>query len=183
MWTPERHFGSFGGLYPNPSVASAAVAAVTQHVKIRAGSCVIPLHHPARIAEEWALVDNLSNGRVGISFASGWHPNDFVFRPENFGRQKAEMVRDVEAIQRLWRGEHVTFDGPKGQVPVRTLPRPIQPELPFLITAAGNPETFVAAAQGRGGMLTHLLGQSPDRRAKEDPRAIAKTWKKCRAPG
>jgi hypothetical protein len=75
VWTPERHFGAFGGLYPNPSVASAAVAAITQHVKIRAGSCVLPLHHPARVAEEWGLVDNLSNGRVGISFASGWHPS------------------------------------------------------------------------------------------------------------
>lgn len=88
VWTPERHFHAFGGLYPNPSVASAAIAAVTERVKIRAGSCVLPLHHPIRVAEEWALVDNLSKGRVGIAFAAVWQPNDFVLRPENFAERK-----------------------------------------------------------------------------------------------
>src|SRR5439155_23027765 len=53
LWTPERHFHAFGGLYPNPSLAGAAIAAITETVKIRAGSCVLPLHSPIRIAEEW----------------------------------------------------------------------------------------------------------------------------------
>src|SRR5207248_7111708 len=70
IWTPERHFHPFGGLYPNPSVTSAAVAAITQKVQIRAGSVVLPLHDPLRVAEEWAVVDNLSAGRVGLSFAT-----------------------------------------------------------------------------------------------------------------
>ena len=61
VWTPERHFHAFGGPYPNPSVTGAAVAAVTQNLDVRAGSCVAPLHHPARIAEEWAVIDNLTN--------------------------------------------------------------------------------------------------------------------------
>src|SRR5215212_2173828 len=76
VWTPERHFHPFGGLYPNPSVTSAAIAAVTERVMIRAGSVVAPLHHPLRIAEEWSVVDNISGGRVGLSFASGWHAVD-----------------------------------------------------------------------------------------------------------
>ena len=60
VWTPERHFHPFGGLYPNPAVTGAAVAAVTSRVAIRAGSVVAPLHHPMRIAEDWSVVDNLS---------------------------------------------------------------------------------------------------------------------------
>ena len=48
---PERHFHAFGGLSPNPSVTAAALAAVTERVRIRSGSVVVPLHHPARIAE------------------------------------------------------------------------------------------------------------------------------------
>ncbi len=56
VWLPERHFHNFGGLYPNPSVTAAAVSIVTKNLEIRAGSCVAPLHHPARIAEEWAVV-------------------------------------------------------------------------------------------------------------------------------
>ena len=91
VWTPERHFHAFGGPYPNPAVTGAAVAAVTKNVKIRAGSCVVPLHHPIRIAEEWAVVDNLSNGRVEIAAASGWNPNDFVLRPESHANSKQVM--------------------------------------------------------------------------------------------
>ncbi len=176
VWTPERHFGAFGGLYPNPSVASAAIAAVTKHVKIRAGSCVLPLHHPIRVAEEWALVDNLSNGRVGISFASGWHPNDFVLRPESYASAKAVMLRDMEVVRRLWRGETIEFDGPKGKVPVTTLPRPVQKELPVWLTAAGNPETFAAAARAGAGLLTHLLGQSIEE-VGEKVAVYRKAWK------
>src|SRR3954452_23783252 len=115
VWTPERHFHAFGGLYPNPAVTGAAIAAVTENVQIRAGSVVLPLHHPARVAESWSVVDNLSRGRVGISFASGWNPNDFVLRPENFRDAKNAMFRDLEVVKALWRGESVSFPGPKGE--------------------------------------------------------------------
>jgi natural product biosynthesis luciferase-like monooxygenase protein len=163
VWTPERHFHAFGGLYPNPSVASAAIAAITERVMIRAGSCVIPLHNPIRVAEEWALVDNISKGRVGIAFAAGWHPNDFVLRPETFADRKTRMFNDIEIVHRLWRGETVALPGPlEEDVPVRTLPRPIQSELPTWITVAGNPETFKLAGSHGYNILTHLLGQNLD---------------------
>ncbi len=160
VWSPERHFHAFGGLYPSPSVASAAIAAITDRIRIRAGSCVLPLHNPIRVAEEWAMVDNLSNGRVDVSFASGWQPDDFVLRPENHARAKHVMLRDIDVVRRLWRGETVSFDGPNGSVPVVTLPRPVQPELPFWLTAAGSPSTFETAGHIGAGILTHLLGQS-----------------------
>ncbi len=160
VWTPERHFHAFGGPYPNPAVTGAAVAAVTEHVKIRAGSCVVPLHHPVRIAEEWSVVDNLSNGRVEIAAASGWNPNDFVLRPENHADNKGVMYRQLEQVRALWRGEKVTFDGPMGEVAVESLPRPVQPELPCWITTAGNPDTWREAGRLGLNVLTHLLGQS-----------------------
>jgi natural product biosynthesis luciferase-like monooxygenase protein len=161
VWTPERHFHAFGGLYPNPSVISAALAAITSRISIRAGSVVLPLHHPLRVAEEWAVVDNLSGGRIGVSFASGWHPEDFVLRPEAFADAKQRMLADIEVVRRLWQGERVPFPGPLGEpVPTATLPRPVQPTLPVWITAAGNPETFRAAGQAGTSVLTHLLGQS-----------------------
>lgn len=160
VWTPERHFHEFGGLYPNPAQTATALAMVTERVALRAGSVVNPLHHQARIAEEWAVVDNLSNGRVGIAFASGWQPRDFVLRPESFGNREL-MFEGIDQIQRLWRGEEVEFPGPKGQsFPVRTLPRPVQPRLPMWLTAAGAPETFRKAGELGAGVLTHLLGQT-----------------------
>jgi len=161
IWTPERHFHSFGGLYPNPSVTSAALAAATDRIQIRAGSVVLPLHNPIRVAEEWSVVDNLSNGRVAISFASGWHPNDFAIAPQNYDERKQITIRDIETIRRLWRGETVKFrNGVETDFDVRILPRPIQPELPVWITAAGHPDTFRVAGEMGANLLTHLLGQS-----------------------
>ncbi len=162
VWTPERHFHAFGGPYPNPSVTGAAVAAVTKRIGVRAGSCVAPLHHPARIAEEWAVIDNLTNGRAGLAMASGWHPDDFVLRPENAPPgNKAAMLEATDQVRRLWRGEAVEF--PKaggGTHAVTTLPRPVSPELPVWLTTAGNPETWIEAGRLGVHVLTHLLGQS-----------------------
>ena len=80
VWTPERHFHTFGGMFPSPSVTAGALAMITKQISIRAGSVVLPLHNPVRVAEEWSLVDNLSDGRVSVSFASGWQPQDFADR-------------------------------------------------------------------------------------------------------
>lgn len=161
VWTPERHFHAFGGPYPNPAVTGAAVAALTKNLQIRAGSCVLPLHHPARVAEEWSVVDNLSDGRAGIAFASGWMPEDFVLRPENAPPQnKAALIRDIETVRKLWRGDRVEFDFGAGKVSIVTQPRPVQAELPVWMTTAGNPESYREAARLGVNVLTHLLGQS-----------------------
>ncbi|MFN7525831.1 MAG: MupA/Atu3671 family FMN-dependent luciferase-like monooxygenase [Dolichospermum sp.] len=161
VWTPERHFHAFGGLFPNPVVSSAAIATITKDIQIRAGSCVSPLHNTIRLAEDWSLVDNLSNGRVGISFAAGWQPNDFALYPDRFANRKEIMFEQIEEVQALWRGESLELPNGKGErCFVQTLPRPIQPTLPIWITAAGNPETFREAGAKGFNILTHLLGQS-----------------------
>ncbi len=164
VWTPERHFHAFGGPYPNPSVTGAAVAAVTQNLGVRSGSCVAPLHHPARIAEEWAVIDNLTAGRAGIGFAAGWQPDDFILRPENTPpANKPAMYEAIETVRKLWRGEEVAFprqDG--GTHDVITQPRPVSTELPVWVTTAGNPDTWREAGEIGANVLTHLLGQSID---------------------
>jgi natural product biosynthesis luciferase-like monooxygenase protein len=160
VWTPERHFHEFGGQYPNPAVIGAALATITQRISIRAGSVAAPLHHPARIAEEWSVVDNLSHGRAGISFASGWHAVDFVLRPDNYSQRKDILVATVENVRRLWRRECVSFvDGTGAEVPVQIYPPPVQPELPIWLTSAGSIDTFRLAGRLGAGLLTNLLGQ------------------------
>lgn len=162
LWTPERHFHAFGGPYPNPSVSGAAVAAVTKNIAVRAGSCVLPLHHPARVAEEWAVIDNLTGGRAGLAIASGWQPDDFVLRPENAPpSNKTAMIQGIDQLRRLWRGEAVDFPRKDGTpFAVVTQPRPVQKELPLWMTVAGNPDTWVEAGRLGMNVLTHLLGQS-----------------------
>lgn len=161
VWTPERHFHQFGGLYPNPSVMSAALAVMTKQVQIRAGSVVLPLHNVVRAAEEWSLVDNLSKGRAAIAFASGWHSDDFAFFPENYAERREIMYSGIETFKRLWRGESITVRGGAGNdIAVKIFPRPVQRDLPIWITAAGGVDTFIKAGEIGANVLTHLLGQS-----------------------
>ena len=163
VWTPERHFHAFGGLFPNPVVSSAAIATTTKNIQIRAGSCISPLHNTVRLTEDWSLVDNFSHGRVGISFGAGWQPNDFILSPQTFENRKEIMFQQIEEVQALWRGETLPYPNGKGEIiEVQTLPLPIQPNLPVWITAAGNPETFQMAGARGFNILTHLLGQSLD---------------------
>ncbi|OQP43590.1 hypothetical protein A4H97_33920 [Niastella yeongjuensis] len=161
VWTPERHFHEFGGLYPNPSVLGAALAAVTKNIQIRAGSVVIPLHHPIRVAEEWSVVDNISHGRAGIACASGWHVGDFVLSPGSYASRHEEMYTKIEAIQQLWKGEAIAFeDGNRKLKHTGIFPKPVQAELPIWITSANSIETFKKAGAMGGKVLTHLLGET-----------------------
>ena len=162
VWTPERHFHAFGGPYPNPAVTGAAVAAVTKNIGVRAGSCVAPLHHPARIAEEWAVIDNLTNGKAALAIASGWQPDDFVLRPENTPPANRQGMLDaIEILRKLWRGDAVSFPRKDGTMhSVITQPRPVSKELSVWVTTAGNPETWRDAGRLGANVLTHLLGQS-----------------------
>ncbi|WNV87748.1 non-ribosomal peptide synthetase [Umezawaea sp. Da 62-37] len=163
IWTPERHGHEFGGLYPNPSVMSAALATITQRIGLRSGSVVAPLHDPVRLAEEWSLVDNLSRGRVGLAFASGWNSNDFVFQPGNFPDRKKVMVEHLDQFRALWRGDPVERIGGSGEtVRVRVFPRPVQAEPPIWLTSVGTVSTFRQAGADGVNLLTHLLGQRPD---------------------
>ncbi len=163
VWTPERHFDAFGGLYPNPAVLNAALAMVTRHIKLRAGSVVLPLHHPIRVVEEWSIVDNLSQGRIGIAFASGWHSNDFVFAPEQYDERKAVMFRNIDLVRRLWQGEAFAGQGGDGSgVELKLFPKPVQSVLPIWITATRSPETFVKAGEIGANVLTALIELSPE---------------------
>ncbi|MGW1763491.1 amino acid adenylation domain-containing protein [Streptomyces sp. NPDC002073] len=183
VWLPERHFHAFGGSYPAPSVLAAAVAQVTERIGIRAGSVVMPLHHPVRVAEEWAVVDNLSAGRVGLSFASGWHVDDFVLAKDAYDDRQARTLEGLDQVRRLWRGEKVAFEAPGGRVlDTAVLPTPVQAELPYWLTSSGSPDTCRRAGEAGAGLLTHLLGQDTDTLAQR----IAEyrvAWKQAGHPG
>ncbi|MER3494638.1 MAG: siderophore biosynthesis protein [Mastigocladus sp. ERB_26_2] len=158
VWTPERHFHPFGGLYPNPSLTSTALAMVTEQIQLRAGSVVMPLHNPARIAEDWSVVDNLSQGRVAIAFASGWTVDDFVLSTESHANRREAMWRGIETVQRLWQGEQVEFQDVTGRsFKLRTFPKPVQPKFPLWIVCQ-SPATFIEAGKIGANILTSLLG-------------------------
>jgi natural product biosynthesis luciferase-like monooxygenase protein len=163
IWTPERHFDGFGSIFPNPSILSAALAMITSNIQLRSGSLISPLHDTVRIAEEWAVVDNLSHGRAAISFGSGWNVNDFIFFPERYTDRKKIMYAQIEVIQTLWQGGRIKRKNSFGKdVEIALHPRPFQPVLPIWITSSGSVDTFVQAGNMGANVLTHLIGQDID---------------------
>ncbi|MEM9217068.1 MAG: MupA/Atu3671 family FMN-dependent luciferase-like monooxygenase [Cyanobacteria bacterium P01_F01_bin.150] len=161
VWIPERHFHAFGGIYPNPSVLGAALAMVTQNIRIRAGSVVLPLHNPVRVAEEWSVVDNLSAGRVDLAFAMGWNPNDFVLSPDTYGDRHQILFDNINTVQRLWTGQAVSMPNGVGEeTDIRIYPLPKQPQLDAWVTCSGSPERFQEAGRCGANVLTALLFQS-----------------------
>ncbi len=149
LWTPERHFQEFGGSFPNPAVLSAALAAVTRRLKLRAGSVVVPHHHPVRIAEEWALVDQISKGRVGVCFATGWHKRDFVFYPENYACRREITDSAIAAVRRLWAGQAEPYDAMGETLEVKTYPAPYQRNIPLWLVFSSSLQIWTKA--GREG--------------------------------
>ncbi len=159
LWMPERHFHPFGGAYPAPAVLGAALAGVTERIRLRAGSITLPLNSPIRVAEAWAMVDRLSGGRVELGFGSGWSPNDFVLAPECFSNRKQILHDRIDQVRRLWRGEALPFENGEGRrIDVRTFPSPLQTEPPIWIAATGNPDTFEWAGREGFNILTMLIG-------------------------
>lgn len=168
VWTPERHFHPFGGLFPNPSVLGAALAMITRQIEIRAGSLISPLHDALRIAEEWSVVDNLSRGRVAISFGAGWNIEDFVLRPEAYANRQALMYHQIREVRALWRGERVPrLDSNGREIRVGVHPPPVQAELPVWVTSSGSVQTFVSAGAVGANLLTHLIGQTLEQTAEK----------------
>ncbi|MBB6552547.1 MupA/Atu3671 family FMN-dependent luciferase-like monooxygenase [Nonomuraea rubra] len=163
IWTPERHFQQVGQVFPNPALLSAALATATERIHLRAGSLVLPLHHPLRVAEDWAVVDNLSRGRIGVSVATGWHSTDFVLAPAAYQDRRERAFRDLALLRRLWAGEAAEFtDGTGGRVAVVSQPRPYSASLPLWTTTSGSPQTWEAAGRMRTNILGATIGQTRD---------------------
>lgn len=163
LWLPERHFDSFGGIFPNPAVLASAVARETERVQINAGSVVLPLHDPVRVAEEWSVVDNLSGGRVGIGCATGWHARDFALHPDRFADRRRIAFDHLDEVRRLWRGEAVrrrTGEGAEAEIRIR--PRPVQEEPPFFLATSGQRASYEEAARRGLGVVTNLMSQTVD---------------------
>ncbi|MBO1335675.1 MupA/Atu3671 family FMN-dependent luciferase-like monooxygenase [Streptomyces sp. VRA16 Mangrove soil] len=161
LWVPERHFHSFGGLFPNPAVLASALARETQRIRINAGSVVLPLHDPVRIAEEWAVVDRLSGGRVGLGCATGWHAQDFALHPERFARRKDIAFEHLDAVRELWRGGSVRRESGDGRpIDVTTHPRPVQEAPPMFLATSGRKESYEEAARRDLGVVTNLMNQT-----------------------
>ena len=130
----SEHHASPDGYLPAPLLLASAIAARTSTLPITVAALLVPLYDPVRLAEDMAVLDVISRGRVAHIAGLGYRPEEYAM----FGRSLAERGRRMEecltVLQRAWSGEEFEYDGRT----VRVTPRPITPGGPFLMYGGGS---------------------------------------------
>jgi alkanesulfonate monooxygenase SsuD/methylene tetrahydromethanopterin reductase-like flavin-dependent oxidoreductase (luciferase family) len=149
VWLAEHHFSSFS-VCPSVHMMGVLAAARTTRLRIGTGVSLAPFYHPLRLAEEVALLDVLSGGRVNWGAGRGFARVEF----ENFGvppEESTERFHEaVEIVLRAWTEEHLHFAGTHFRFDgVEVLPKPLQRPHPPVWMAATS-EGAIAWAAGRG---------------------------------
>jgi alkanesulfonate monooxygenase SsuD/methylene tetrahydromethanopterin reductase-like flavin-dependent oxidoreductase (luciferase family) len=149
VWVTEHHFVE-DGYVPSFVAAAGAIAAATRTVAISSNVLLMPFHHPVRLAEDLAVLDNLSNGRMMLGVGLGYAHHEF----RAFGVERKHRVslteEGIQILRRAWREDRFTFCGKRytfEDVAVR--PRPVQ---------AGGPPLWIAARSEAGARRAARLG-------------------------
>ncbi len=110
FFVAEHHFHEYGAI-PNPAVWMAAAAAVTSRIRLGPAVVVLPFHDPRIVAEDYAMVDQLSRGRLVFGAGSGYLAHEFAGFGIDPASKRARFDEALALIRRLWRGERVTHAG------------------------------------------------------------------------
>jgi alkanesulfonate monooxygenase SsuD/methylene tetrahydromethanopterin reductase-like flavin-dependent oxidoreductase (luciferase family) len=109
-WVPEHHAAS-DGYMPSPLVALGAIAARTKSIKLGSAVALAPLYHPVRFAEECAVLDVLSNGRLEMAVAIGYRRREAEGYGVDFSSRGRRTDEFLEIVTKLWAGETVSYRG------------------------------------------------------------------------
>jgi alkanesulfonate monooxygenase SsuD/methylene tetrahydromethanopterin reductase-like flavin-dependent oxidoreductase (luciferase family) len=150
-WIGEHHFSTLGVL-SCPDLVLANVAARTTRIRLAPAVTVLPLHHPIRVAEQWATLDLLSGGRVDFAAGRGYDRREYQPFKVSFEDNQSIFEEGMEVVRRLWsadapishHGRHYQFDG------VAITPRPVQRPLPAYVASFSRPSIELAARLGCG---------------------------------
>lgn len=151
-WIGEHHFNSLGVL-SCPDLVLANVAARTKRIRLAPAVTVLPLHHPIRVAEQWATLDLLSNGRVDWAAGRGYDRREYEPFKVDFNDNQAIFEEGMELVGRLWSsgGERITHKGKYYQFEdVRITPQPVQKPIPSYVASFSKPSIELAARLGCG---------------------------------
>ena len=147
VWVPEHHFSMFGVL-PSPAAFLCHVAARTERVKLGPGTVVLPLNHPVRVAEEFALLDLLSNGRAVLSSGRGYDDREYQAFGADFSSSQELFFEGMDIIKKAWTQETFSHEGKHYQVPeISITPRPVQRPFPPTYVACFSQPTLMYAAR------------------------------------
>jgi alkanesulfonate monooxygenase SsuD/methylene tetrahydromethanopterin reductase-like flavin-dependent oxidoreductase (luciferase family) len=149
IWLSEHHLFDDGYL-PQPLTFAAAVAARTKRVRIGTAVMIAPIHHPAELAEQAVIVDQVSNGRLDLGVGTGYRVPEFELYEAPLSNRYAATDRSTRELRRLW--DVVT-------------PRPVQPRLPIWMGYQGPQGARRAGLLGEGLLTPSALSWPPYRDA------------------
>ncbi len=150
-WIGEHHFSTLGVL-SCPDLALAYIAARTQRIRLAPAVTVLPLHHPIRVAEQWASLDLMSGGRVDFAAGRGYDRREYEPLGVDFDNNQSIFEEGMDIVRRLWNadgpishhGRHYRFEN------VSITPRPLQNPLPAYVASFSKPSIELAGRLGCG---------------------------------
>ena len=150
-WIGEHHFSTLGVL-SCPDLVLANVAARTRRIRLAPAVTVLPLHHPIRVAEQWATLDLLSGGRVDFAAGRGYDRREYLPFNVSFAENQEIFEEGMEVVRRLWssdspishHGKHYRFED------VAITPKPVQHPLPAYVASFSQPSIELAGRLGCG---------------------------------
>jgi alkanesulfonate monooxygenase SsuD/methylene tetrahydromethanopterin reductase-like flavin-dependent oxidoreductase (luciferase family) len=156
----HEHHGASDGYLPSPIVMAAAVAAATTSIGIEVGALLVPLHDPLRLAEDLAVLDLLSRGRLTVVPGVGYVPDEYAMFGKRKATRGAALDRGIEVLRQAWSGEYFEYDGRK----VRITPRPYRRPGPPIMVGGGSRAAAERAARIGDGFAPHLAAAWEDYR-------------------
>ena len=163
VWLAEHHFSDYG-VMPSTQVFGSFVAARTQRIRIGTGVVVLPFHNPIRVAEEFAFLDVLSDGRLDFGVGGGYQPQEFAGYAIPIEERRTRFDESLEIIRAAWTQDSVTYQGKHFQFDhVRPRPRPLQTPHPPIFGASFNPETIKYQAMKKLNLLFTPLSAPPEK--------------------
>jgi alkanesulfonate monooxygenase SsuD/methylene tetrahydromethanopterin reductase-like flavin-dependent oxidoreductase (luciferase family) len=147
VWIAEHHFNDYG-LCPAPPVLASFVAARTTTLRLGMGVSLLPLHHPVDLAEELAVLDVVSGGRLDVGIGRGGTLQDYQTFQSDRGDSRARVEEGIALMQQSWSGAPFDFQGRFHSAErLHVRPRPVQRPHPPLFIAANSEDSVLSAAR------------------------------------
>ena len=154
VWFVEHHFLTGFSGSPSQDAIFGALSRITKNIRIGYGVCILPYHHPVRVAERVALVDQLTDGRVefGTGRSNAYEQTGLGVDPRN---TRALWEESISMIPQIWQSDEFSWEGENWNVPTRrVLPKPLQKPHPRMYLACTQTESFRLAAEKGIGVLS-----------------------------
>ena len=139
----SEHHGVDDGYLPSPLVLLGAMAAVTKRVSLNVSALLAPLHDPLRLAEDIAVLDLASGGRLSIVLGLGYRPDEYDMFGASWSTRGKRLDEIVDTLLKAWTGEPFEYQGRT----VRVTPKPLQQPHPILFIGGSSPAAAKRAAR------------------------------------